>query len=332
MLRLEVEEVTSILEERLLLKGFTEAKAAIIAKTFTETSLEGVYSHGINRFKRFIEDEDRKIIDPNASPEIISKFNGVQQWDGKKGPGILNALLAVDAAVHLSNHYGIGCVALKNTNHWMRGGTYGRKAAHSDCIFIGWTNTIANLPAWGAVDRRLGNNPLVMAVPGDDPVIIDMAMSQYSYGKMEDKVLKDENLPFPGGYNMDGELSNDPKKILESGRPLPVGYWKGAGLALVLDLLGAILSDGLSTADISKEKYETGLSQVFICIDTKKLTNKRSIGETIQHIINDYKESIPIDDKTKIVYPGERSIEIKKENLELGIPIAKKVWEDILNI
>ena len=169
MLRLEVEEVTSILEERLLLKGFTEAKAAIIAKTFTETSLEGVYSHGINRFKRFIEDVDRKIIDPNASPEIISKFNGVQQWDGKKGPGILNALLAVDAAVHLSNHYGIGCVALKNTNHWMRGGTYGRKAAHSDCIFIGWTNTIANLPAWGAVDRRLGNNPLVMAVPGDDP-------------------------------------------------------------------------------------------------------------------------------------------------------------------
>lgn len=332
MLRINKDEIIKILVEKLLSRGFESAKAETIAATFTQSSLEGVYSHGINRFIRFINDIDAKLVDPSASPEIKSKFNGIQQWDGNGGPGILNAFLALEAVMALSDEFGLGCVALGNTNHWMRGGTYGRKAAQKGYVFIGWTNTIGNLPAWGAVDRRLGNNPLVMAVPGDEPVIIDMAMSQFSYGKMEDSVLKGDSLPLPGGYDKDGVLSDDPAKILEAGRPLPIGYWKGAGLSLLLDILACILSDGLSTSQISERNHESSVSQVFICIDTKKLTNKKGIGSTVKRIIEDYKASIPLSEKTRIVYPGERSLAIREENLSLGIPISKEVWDSILSL
>lgn len=331
MLRIQKEEVISVLSDKLKKFKFSEQKAHKIAETFTQNSLEGVYSHGINRFPRFIEYTIQGVVRPDASPRIKSKFNAVQQWDGNRGPGILNAFLATEAALHLSNHYGIGCVAMANTNHWMRGGTYGRAAAKNGYVFIGWTNTIANLPAWGAVDSRLGNNPLVIAVPGNPPIALDMAMSQYSYGKLEDKVVKNEKLPMPGGYDSDGELSNNPEAILDSGRPIPIGYWKGAGLSLLLDILATILSDGLSTSELSKQKIESGVSQVFICINPEHLNYKSSLTHLIQQIIKDYHYSQPAG-QNQIVFPGERTPFIVSENEEKGIPIPKSVWDEVLSL
>ena len=108
------------------------------------------------------------------------------QWDGQSGVGVLNAMMCTERAMTLASKFGMGCVALANTNHWMRAGAYGRKAANAGFAFIGWTNTNSNTPAWGAVDARLGNNPLIMAVPyGSDAIVLDMAMSQYSYGALD---------------------------------------------------------------------------------------------------------------------------------------------------
>ncbi|GLR17629.1 3-dehydro-L-gulonate 2-dehydrogenase [Portibacter lacus] len=330
MLRLPATTIIETLINKLESRDFEEQKARTIAEIFVQNSLEGVYSHGINRFPRFLDYVDKGLVIPDASPSIKSKYNAVQQWDGNRGPGITNALFSVESAMRLSEHYGIGCVALANTNHWMRGGTYGRIAAKKGYIFIGWTNTIANLPAWGAIDRRLGNNPLVMAIPGDNPIVIDMAMSQYSYGKLEDKKLKNEDLPLPGGYDTSGALSINPEQILESGRPIPVGYWKGAGLSLLLDLMSTILADGLSTVELSKQKAESGVSQVFICINPSKLSRTRSIADSIKVIIDDYKKSIPEEEGVNIIYPGERTNDIVSENERLGIPMVKAVWEEIL--
>src|SRR5690606_12554923 len=106
-----------------------------------------------------------------------------------------------------------------------------------------------NTPAWGALDNKLGNNPLVMAVPYEnEAIVLDMAMSQYSYGAMEMQRLKGGQLPVPGGFDKNGNLSTDPDAILETKRTLPIGYWKGAGLSLLLDLLATVLSGGLSVA------------------------------------------------------------------------------------
>ncbi len=331
--RISATEMQLCLENILLKNGFSKEKALEIAKVFASNSVDGVYTHGVNRFPRFVEYIQKGFVQKDAEPSLKSKFNGIEQWDGNLGPGISNAIFATGQCIRLADQYGIGCVALSNTNHWMRGGTYAWQAAKAGYVFIGWTNTIANMPAWGATDARLGNNPLVMALPyNNDAIVLDMAMSQYSFGTMELSVMKKEKLSMYGGFDIDGNITNDPAAILASQRPMPVGYWKGAGLSLLLDILAAILSGGLSTQEISKREVEYGLSQVFVAIDIKRLPDHSGIPKLIDDVIMDYKQSIPKDAFTSITYPGERVLKTRKQNLEKGIPVMQQVWDEILKL
>lgn len=314
----------------LIQNGFTESKAENCARIFAENTLDGVNSHGINRFPRFIEYIRKGFINVDASPVLTHSAGTLEQYDGQLGPGPLNALYCSDRAMKLAVEHGMGCVAISNTNHWMRGGTYGWHTARKGYAFIGWTNTEANMPAWGAKNRKLGNNPLVLAVPyGTEAIVLDFALSQFSYGKMESCQLNDQLLPFPGGFNNEGILTNNPAEILSTRRALPVGYWKGAGLSLLLDILAAILSGGASTSQLSKQEAEYGLSQVFIAFCLEKLNNFPSIEKTISEIINDLKVSVPDETKVEVRYPGERVIIEREHNLKYGIPVNREVWEKI---
>lgn len=309
--------------------GFKETKALQCAEIFTTNSLDGVYTHGVNRFPKFVQYVKNGYIKINAEPSIINAFGGIEQWNGNLGPGVLNALHSTDQAMKLAQHNGIGCVALSNTNHWMRAGYYAWQASKKGFVFIAWTNTIANMPAWNAVDNKLGNNPIVLSVPyKDEAIVLDMAMSQFSYGALEMAGLKNEKLPVNGGYDINGKLSIDPSAIFLSKRLLPTGYWKGAGFALLLDLLSVILSGGLATHEITKQKEEYGLSQVFICIDINKLIAHSVMANAVENIIKDYHQSVSIDNEHEISYPGERILAIRKKNAT-GIPVLKTIWNQV---
>jgi 3-dehydro-L-gulonate 2-dehydrogenase len=317
----------------LLSLGFSVSKAEKCAELFTVNSLEGIYTHGVNRFPGFVKNIKEGYIKSGAEPELVHKAGSLEQWDGMSGPGPLNALFATDRAMEMARVNGIGMVALANTNHWMRGGTYGWQAAREGFVFIGWTNTTANMPAWGAKDFRQGNNPLVIAVPyGDEAIVLDFAMTQFSYGKMESYQREGNKLPYPGGFDNNGKLTSDPDDIIASQRALPIGYWKGAGLSLLLDIMATILSGGLSTYEISKDKVEHNVSQVFITINLKDLKNFPAIDNSIHQIIEDLQNSEPENVNTKIRYPGEYVIKIRNENLLNGIPVNNVVWEQILKL
>lgn len=311
----------------LIATGFDRHKASTCADVFTQNSVDGVYSHGVNRFPKFIAMVKRGAVNPDAEPSLISKAGNLEQWNGHQGVGILNALKCTDRAVDLSKTSGIGCVALAHTNHWMRGGTYGWRAAKAGCIFIGWSNTIANTPAWGAVNHKLGNNPLVIAVPYQgEAIVLDMAMSQFSYGAMENYELKNEKLPVHGGYDTKGMLSNDPKEIKMSQRTLPIGYWKGSGLSLLLDIVAVALSGGLSVGEITKQDMEKNLSQVFIAI------NAKSNEQLIANIVSDFKSSIPENPAKTVRYPGENVLNTREKNLVDGVPVLESIWNEIKSL
>ncbi len=272
----------------LLQHRFAKDKAEDCAEIFTANSIDGFYSLGVNRFPVFVKMIKEGHVLPGSELFLTHQTPAFEQWDGALGPGMLNAVKATDRVVQLARKNGIGCVALANTNHWMRGGYYGWQAAKAGVVFIGWSNTIANMPAYGATDTRLGNNPLVMAVPfGEEAIVLDMAVSQFSYGTMQMAALKGEDLPVYGGYDKEGQLTKDPSAILDSKRTLSIGYWKGAGLSLLLDIVGAVLSGGQATHQITKQGVEKGLSQVFIGIDIQQLQNYRGIETCIRNIVND---------------------------------------------
>jgi 3-dehydro-L-gulonate 2-dehydrogenase len=314
----------------LINQGFTPEKAMQCAEVFTNNSIDGVYTHGVNRFPRFIEYIQKGYININAEPTLKHQFGGIQQWDGNLGPGPLNAIHATNSVMQLAQQHGIGCVSLANTNHWMRGGTYGWQAAKAGFVFIGFTNTTGLMPTWGAVDNKLGNNPLVMALPYEqEAIVLDMAMSQYSFGALELAAMKNEQLPVYGGFDVNGQLTTDPGAIRESRRPLPIGYWKGAGLSLLLDILAAVLSGGLSVHEITQQATEMAVSQVFIAIDVNKLGNRSAIAQVVKNIITDYHQSIT-DGNKRISFPGERVLQTRSNNLANGIPVLKEVWEKVL--
>ncbi|MFL5744275.1 MAG: 3-dehydro-L-gulonate 2-dehydrogenase [Niastella sp.] len=322
-------EMLQLFNAILLKQGLTPEKARQCAEVFTNNSIDGVYTHGVNRFPRFVEYIQKGYIDIQAEPTLKHQWGGVQQWDGNLGPGPLNAIHATNSAMQLAQQHGIGCVALANTNHWMRGGTYGWQAAKAGFVFIGWTNTTSLMPTWGAVDNKLGNNPLVMALPYEqEAIVLDMAMSQYSFGALELADMKKEQLPVYGGFDTHGQLTTDPGAIRASRRPLPIGYWKGAGLALLLDVLAAVLSGGLSVHEITQQKTEMAVSQVFIAIDTNKLGNHAAIAQVVKNIITDYHRSTPESNKA-ITFPGERVLQTRQRNLQQGIPVVKEVWATV---
>lgn len=332
-IRVPQEKMKSEFSRILLYHGFTLQDAERCAEIFTLNSLEGVYSHGINRFPRFIKSIRGGYVKPGAAPSLINRAGSIEQWSGNLGPGPLNAAFATDRAMELAVENGIGLVALANTNHWMRGGTYGWKAARKGFVFIAWTNTCPNMPAWGAKDPRLGNNPLVFAVPyNNDAIVLDFAMSQFSYGKLESFNAEGKSLPYQGGYNKVGELTTEPHEILETLRVLPVGYWKGAGLALLLDIMATILSGGQATYQIGSCTSESNVSQVFIAMNIKGLQNFPSINNSIQQIIDDLHSSIAEDETNHVRYPGENIAQIRNTNLKDGIPVQQSLWEKVLSL
>lgn len=329
MLRKTYQELYQEFERVLLNLDFSKDKAKACATIFTNNSRDGVYSHGLNRFPVFIDYINKGWIDKSAEPKLIKTFGAIEQWDGQFGPGMLNAQFCMQRAIDLAKEKGMACVALKNTNHWMRGGTYGWQAAEAGCIAINFTNTIAIMPPWGAKEAAIGNNPLIISVPHKDgPIVLDMAMSQFSYGKMQEHQLKGNDLPFYGGYDEEGKLTKNPKTIYETQRPLPAGMWKGSGLALMLDLLATLLSDGNSTATITKSGQERGISQIFICFDAAINTQHESI---IQEILT-YTQAAEKISEEAIHYPGERTFKMRKENMEKGIPVDEAMWQKLLSL
>lgn len=333
-MRIPFDEMKEVIKKVFLKYGLSEEKADLCAQIHTETSRDGVYSHGTNRVARFVRYINNGWVDVNASPEKEREYGAVAVYNGNLGPGITNAFYATDRAIELAEKYGIGLVGLRNTTHWMRGGTYGLYAARKGYVMISWTNTESCMPPWGGKEIRLGNNPLVIAAPTDDePVMIDMAMSQYAYGKLQVTRLAGKKLPYPGGFDKDGNLTDEPAPIEESMRILPTGYWKGSSLAFMLDILGAILTDGIGAADIDQiEKGSCGgASQVFIVIDPSRLTEKDHMYEVIQKA-KDYIKSSALAENTKSIwYPGEDFVIAKQENSE-SIFVDDTVWAEILSL
>lgn len=327
------EDMQQTFRRALVKVGFASERADPLAEVFARNSLDGVASHGWNRFPVFMGHIAQGYINFTAEPEKVTGLGAWEQWDGKLGPGPLNAIAATRRAMELAREYGMGCVGLRNTNHWMRGGTYGQLAAQAGFVLFCWTNAVATMPPYGSRDIKLGNNPLVVAVPHQEgPIVLDIAMSQFAFGKLEVARRRGEKLPVPGGFDANGQPTRDAAVILEEGRALPIGYWKGSGLALLLDMTAALLSGGLATHEIVQRKAERAVSQVFIAFDIAKPAGAAWVEKEIENIIADLRTAQPTVPGEAVLFPGERVLKTRQENLVNGIPVDESVWQEILNM
>ncbi len=332
MTRIPFDILADTIKAAFLKAGMPEAAADTCARIHAESSRDGVYSHGLNRVERFVDYIHRGWVDVHATPVVAEQIGLMEVWDGQMGPGISNALAAMDRCVELAKQNGIGLVSLRNTTHWMRGGTYGWRAAEQGCIAICWTNTESCMPAWGATSECIGNNPFIMAVPRPEGhIVLDMAMSQYSYGKLQVTRQQGSKLPYPGGFDHEGNLTDDPGAIEGTRRILPMGYWKGSGFAVMLDLIGAILSGGRTTAqvDVLGKGSCGSCCQIFVAFDPVRFGSADSIREALEGTIVQLHGAKPDRPGGTIRYPGEGTLRTRDENLRLGVPVDDGTWEKV---
>ena len=328
-MKVDFNQIVDILAQILLQYGFSRERAISCASFFAKASLDGVNSHGVNRFPFFLDTIERGWVKVDAQPAKVKSFGAIEQWDGQLGPGNLNAHFCMERTISLAKTYGIGCVALRNTNHWMRAGNYGLQAADQGFVGICFTNTKPNMVVWGGAEARTGNNPLVIAIPNKGkPLLLDMSVSQYSYGKMWEYANRNEELPFEGGLDVNGAITKDPVKIIESELALPVGFWKGSGLSVMLDLLVSLLANGQTSSELQKEEYAN--CQVFLSIALDRLISADEQALVIDRVIQYIKAGKLMPGQKEVRYPGARTIATRERQLKEGVTLDPKIWNDIL--
>ena len=329
------EEMKETAKRAFLNLGLNEEQAEICAEVHTSSSADGVESHGMNRIPRFAEYMHRGWIDPEGKPDLILKRGAVENYDGHMGIGILNAIFASDRAVELAKEHGIGCVSIKNTTHWMRGGTYAWRMAEKGFMGISWINTESCMPLWGSDEQSVGNNPFCIAVPRkDEPIVVDMAMSQYAYGKLGVYRLAGKSLPYPGGFDKEGNLTSDPGAIEESRRILPTGYWKGSGLALALDLAATLMANGKSGSDMDADGLGScgGCSQIFIAYDPNMFGEQEEIMEKLDRRVTAARNAHPIDSARPVTCPGDQTRKRRAKSMKEGIHVDDGIWRQIIEL
>ncbi len=334
-IRVNYDLAKDTIKKAMLKVGLSNEDAELCAQTHVCSSAEGIESHGLNRVPRFLEYVKIGYVDPNGKPQLVGAKGAVERYDGNLGIGITNAIFCADRAAALAKEHGIGCVALKNTTHWMRGGTYSKRMAEAGFIGMNWINTESCMPLWGSDEVGVGNNPFCVGIPTKgDPVVLDMAMSQFSYGKIDVHRLAGEKLPMNGGFNKDGKLTDNPEEILSSQRLLPTGYWKGSSMALVLDMAAAMMSGGKSGVDMDRERRGvcTSCSQVFIAYDPYLFGDEQELNAKVEDRIAAAKSVHTVDNDTVIRIPGDRARTNLERSLADGVAVDDVVWNTICDM
>ena len=112
--------------------------------------------------------------------------------------------------------------------------------------------------------------------------------------------------------------------------PVPMGYWKGSGISIALDLIATVLSNGNSVQKIGTFGDEVGLTQIMIAIDPSKANTPELTDEIVTKIVDDIKSSVPVKEGGEVYYPGELELKSIKENMEQGIPAVEEKWNQVL--
>lgn len=319
--------------KRVLIKfGVNEEKASLISAIYAENSLVGVYSHGLNIFVNTCRRISQGIVDANAEPEKIGGLGGFERWDGKKGLGPYNAYKSAMRAVELAGEFGIGCVSLRNNNHWGRAGKYSSLIADHGMIGICATNGTSCISTWGGTTSRIGNNPMTMAVPREGGnIAVDMAFSQFSNGQLNNHKTAGKELPVYGGYDSNGELTKNPEEVLKTKKMLPIGYWKGAAFATLINLVVSCASSGNTTEDLDAIGADMCVSQIYIAINFAAIGGREEAQKICEDTIAYIKDTELAPGFESVRFPGQSLIDTKQKNLKDGIPVEDTMWETLLS-
>jgi L-2-hydroxycarboxylate dehydrogenase (NAD+) len=318
--------------------GLPEGDAATVAERLIEADLTGFDTHGIFRLASYCTTLRSGRVNPKPAVKVLNRAPATALLDGDNGMGHLVMTRATELAIELARESGIGWVGVRRSNHAGAAGVYAEMPVKHGMVGIYAAVSTANhMAPWGGAEALIGTNPIAIAIPAgnDAPVVLDIATSVSSFGTIRVHQVTGE--PMPEGWAVHSETGqpiSDPKRVGE-GVLLPIGGYKGSGLALTIGLLAGTLNGAAFGRDVidfnQPGTQETNTGQFVAAIDVKRFVPMETFGAEVDRHLAELRASKRLPGVERIRTPGEDRVRRRaarvRDGLALPLPLGKQLDE-----
>jgi L-2-hydroxycarboxylate dehydrogenase (NAD+) len=326
--------------------GVPEEDARVCADVLISADKRGIDSHGVGRMKPIYYDRIVKggIQKPVTDFEIVRDLKATAVVDGHDGMGMVTSKRCMDMAIEKARVHGLGMVVARNSTHYGFAAYYPLMAVKVGMIGLSGTNARPSIAPTHGVENMLGTNPLVFAMPTDEPFAFtnDYATSVIQRGKIEQWAR--EGKPCPAGLVIreDGTSATDSVQILKDlvtgtaalapigGLTEETGGYKGYGFATVVEILSASLSQGSYLKQLGGKDVPIPLGHFFLAIDIECFTDLEAFKKTTGDILRELRASKKAPGKERIYTCGEKEYLAWQERKDKGVPIGESVQKELM--
>ena len=218
--------------------------AKISSDALINAELVGASSHGLSRLKMYCDRIKNKLINPKPKIKIKNISKSIAYIDANNSIGFVAADIAIKKAISNSIKTGIGLVAVKNSGHYGLSGYIYRASCKKKLIAMCFTNAPPAIAPHGAIERLFGTNPICFGSPtaSNAPFILDTSVSMINRGKIR-VAAKNKKIPDNVALDKYGNPTTNAEKALK-GVQLPIGGFRGSGLAWMVDILSGVFTGG----------------------------------------------------------------------------------------
>lgn len=329
MPKFKADYLKRVSSEILFRAGATIEESRYVAECLVEADLCGHETHGLMRLNQYIAWLKNGKIKSGVKPIIVKEIPSTAVIDGGWGFGQITARDSMKIAISKAENVGVGIAAAYNSNHVGRLGEYSKMALTHNMVGITFCNDYPGVAPYGSIDPLMGTNPISVAIPAGEmrPIILDMATSRVSGGRVRLARLRGEKLPLGWIIDKDGNPSTNPADLHGPtgviGALLPFGGYKGSGLAIVIEALAGALSG----AGCSRETVGRGF--IAVALNIESFTSVDTFKARVDSFLKAIKNSRRAPGFDEILIPGERAQRMREKRLEEGIPLEDKVWDYI---
>ena len=325
-------KIKKIIKNIFIKFGLNKEHALICSDAIINAELVNAHSHGLARLKMYCDRIEKNVINPKPKFKKRKISQSITHIDADNSIGFVAADIGIKEAIKNAKKTGIGLVGIKNSGHYGLSGYYAEMAVKKNLIVFCFTNAPPAIAPHGAKKSLFGTNPICFGAPTSNkiPFILDTSVSVINRGKI--RVAAKNKKEIPEGVALDkfGNPTTDPKKALE-GVQLPIGGFRGSGLAWMVDILSGVIT-GAHHGGKVKDPFDDfsgpqNVGHLFLTIKPNLflVDYKKRINENISRI----KKLPKIRGVKKILYPGQNKYSIYKKNIRKEIKISKKVSEEI---
>ena len=324
-------ELTRFCETILKGAGVPAHKATVTAACLVASNLRGVDSHGVQLLGFYVDQLLAGEMDPAADGCVVCESGGCLLMDGQNGLGQWIAETCCGHAIRLARANGIGMVVARESNHFGAAAWWAQKMSAAGMIGIVVCNASPIVPPWQGKEGRVGTNPICMALPG--PWLLDMATTTVAAGKVFKAFINNQpEIPAGWAFDSEGVPTTDTAKAYK-GMLMPLGGYKGSGLAMMVEILCAVLGGGAMSTELGGIRYRGKLvrvSQTFLAIDIARFMPVEEFTARMEKLVGMMKSTPPAPGYEEVLVAGDPEWRIEAERLANGIPIAEGNWETLV--